>query len=79
MPFDFQDVLAAISPRALFINAPTGDFFQWEGVAECVALVQPLYEAAGADRALEVRHPACEHDFPAEVREQAYAWLAAQL
>jgi len=79
MPFDFPDVLAAIAPRGLFINAPTQDSFRWEGVEECVSLVQPLYESEGAGQGLVVCHPACAHDFPADIRAQAYAWLEARL
>jgi pimeloyl-ACP methyl ester carboxylesterase len=77
MPFDFPDVLGAIAPRPLFVNAPMGDFFQYQGVDECAERVAPLY--AGRDGAFVVRHPEGGHDFPLPVRREAYAWLEQSL
>jgi pimeloyl-ACP methyl ester carboxylesterase len=79
MPFDFEDILAAIAPRALFINAPRDDFFRWEGVDECVELVAPLYARHGAPQRLVCLHPPGGHDFPAEVRQAAYRFLDEEL
>ncbi len=75
VPFDFPDVLAAIVPRALFINAPTKDFFDVSGVKDCVEAVRPLYVAFGAADRLAVVHPETGHDFPPEVREAAYRFV----
>ena len=68
MPFDFRDVLAAIAPRPVFVNAPLRD---------------ANFDASGVDDAvrdsrhprIRVLHPDCEHDFPPEIRQQAYGWL----
>lgn len=68
MPFDFKDVLAAIAPRPVFVNAPLRD---------------ANFDASGVDDAvrdsrhprIRVLHPDCEHDFPPEIRQQAYGWL----
>ena len=68
MPFDFKDVLAAIAPRPVFVNAPLRD---------------ANFDASGVDDAvrdakhpkIRVEHPDCEHDFPPEIRQAAYAWL----
>lgn len=80
MPFTFEEVLEAISPRPLFINAPLHDAnFQPDGVAACVDHVRPTYEAAGAAASLEVCCPDAEHTFPVDVREQAYAFLTRVL
>ena len=46
-----------------------------EGVRECVARVAPLYAEAGASERLVLRQPVCQHDFPPEQREQAYAFI----
>src|SRR6185295_18959221 len=44
MPFDFSDVLVAIAPRPVFINAPLHDNnFEWSGVDDCVQAAQPVY------------------------------------
>lgn len=80
MPFEFSEVLGAISPRAVFINAPTGDTnFALEGVLECLAAAQPVYALYGAHGKLEAAHPECGHDFPPEVREQACAFIDSVL
>lgn len=77
MPFDFTELLAAIAPRPVFINAPSGDDnFEVSGVKDCLAAARPVYEKIfrAGDR-LEVVHPDCGHDFPPSVREQAYSFL----
>ncbi len=70
MPFDFSDVLAAIAPRPVFVNAPLRDSnFDPIGVDEA---------CAGLDH-VTVRHPDAGHDFPADIREEAYSFLARTL
>ena len=72
MPFDFPDVLRAIAPRRLFINAPLHDSnFDVAGVRECVSQVASDFPAG----CLMVEHPDCTHDFPTETRRRAYNWL----
>lgn len=77
MPFDFSDVLMALAPRPLFINAPLRDGnFEVSGVRDCVAAAQPVYEkvfrAAGR---LQAVYPEVAHSFPDEQRTAAYAFL----
>jgi glucuronyl esterase-like protein/VCBS repeat protein len=80
MPFDFPEVLAAIAPRGLFVNAPLHDAnFDNGGVRKCIAAAQPVFELLGAKEQLQVVYPDCEHDFPDDVRERVYAWLDNQL
>lgn len=70
MPFDFKDVLAAISPRPVFVNAPLRDAnFEPSGVDDAVR--------DSKHPRIHVEHPDCEHDFPPEIRQRAYAWLDA--
>jgi len=70
MPFDFSDVLAAIAPRPVFVNAPLrDDNFDSQGVDEATA----------GQAHVTVHHPDAAHDFPAEIREQAYSFLARTL
>jgi dienelactone hydrolase len=72
MPFDFPEVLAAVAPRAVFINAPTGDLnFAVAGVRECVAAARPIFALLGAAKKLEVHYPNAGHSFPAAVRRAA--------
>ena len=80
MPFDFPEVLAAIAPRALFVNAPLHDAnFAVVGVRKCEQSVRPLYELLGKLQDFKFVYPDAEHDFPEEVRKQAYEWLDEQL
>jgi len=76
MPFDFTEILGAIAPRAVFINAPTGDTnFEVSGVHDCVEAARPVYRLYGKSSLLRAVHPDCGHDFPPEIRRQAYAFL----
>ena len=77
MPFDFTEILAALAPRPVFINAPVDDSnFEVTGVYKCLRAVRPVYERVfdAGDR-LVAEHPECGHDFPPDVRERAYAFL----
>jgi len=72
LPFDFSDILLAIAPRAVFVNAPLHDSnFAVEGVKDCLMRVENKFP----DRRLVVEHPDCGHDFPPDVRERAYRFL----
>lgn len=72
VPFDFTDVLGAIAPRGVFVNAPVRDSnFEVSGVDDVAAAVGGRF---GKER-LVVEHPQAEHDFPPEVREKAYRFL----
>jgi len=72
LPFDFSDILSAIAPRAVFVNAPLHDSnFDVEGVKDCLMRVKSKFP----DRRLVVEHPDCGHDFPPDVRERAYRFL----
>ncbi|HVT28601.1 MAG TPA: alpha/beta fold hydrolase [Lacipirellulaceae bacterium] len=76
MPFDFAEVIAAIAPQSVFINAPLhDDNFDVEGVRECVDAARPIYKLLGHPDRLQVVHPDCGHDFPDAARERCYAYL----
>lgn len=75
MPFDFSDILEAIAPRPVFVNAPLhDDNFDHTGVKEAVDAAR-----RAASARIIVRHPDAGHDFPDELREEAYRFLAAEL
>jgi hypothetical protein len=77
MSFDFTEVLAALAPRAVFINAPLHDGnFDVTGVYDCIQAARPVYDLLKAGDRLAAAHPDCGHDFPPEVRERAYAFIA---
>jgi esterase/lipase len=80
MPFDFPEVLAAIAPRGIYINAPLHDAnFDVGGVKKCIEAAQPVFNLLEAKDKLVVEYPDCGHDFPDEVRERVYEWLKKEL
>jgi pimeloyl-ACP methyl ester carboxylesterase len=81
VPFEFQEIVAALAPRAFFSNSPTGDDnFDIGGVKKAFAEARQVYDLLDvkADR-LHVEIPEAGHDFPPDVREKAYKWLEGQL
>jgi len=73
IPFDFHELIGALAPRHVFINAPLGDTnFKWRSVDAIVRSAQPVFELHRASRNLRVEHPDCSHSFPREMREMAY-------
>ena len=76
VPFDFYEVVAALAPRAFFSNSPLGDDnFDVAGVRKGVAKASQVFALLGAADRLEVRYPDCGHDFPPEVRREAYQFI----
>lgn len=76
MPSEFSEVLAAIAPRALFINAPLhDDIFDVSGVGDCIAAALSIYALFGEGHGIAVHYPNSKHDFPSEVRDAAYRFI----
>lgn len=76
IPFDFHEMIAALAPRACFVNAPLNDSnFKWKSAAAVVDAAMQVYKLyAVADR-LRIEHPDAQHSFPDAQREQAYRFL----
>lgn len=80
IPFDFPKLLSALAPRPVFINAPLHDSnFRHKSVDKCVKAATPIYELYNATEKLIVRHPDCDHNFPEELRVEAYKVIADAL
>lgn len=80
IPFDFPELLGTLAPRPIFVNAPLGDSnFRWKSVDGCAAAAAPVYELLGGKGNLVVKHPDCDHNFPDEIREEAYAVIDSVL
>ena len=80
MPFDFTDVLAAIAPRAVFINAPLKDSnFENSGVHDCTRAALEVYKWFGHTEDLVLETPDSQHDFPTEVRKDSYRFIDRKL
>jgi dienelactone hydrolase len=76
MPFDFTEVLGALAPRPVFINAPKGDTnFDVSGVRNCVDAAAPVYRLFTASDRLVPVYPDAGHEFPPDIRKAAYAFL----
>lgn len=73
MPFDFDDVLLAICPRAVFAMAPLKDSnFEVSGVKDVIAKVEPAYKKLGVEAKLKAIYPDAGHEWPEAARKEAY-------
>ena len=80
VPFDFPDLLAAIAPRAIFVNAPLHDAnFEVSGVKDSITAAEHIYKLFDATDDLKAIYPDAAHDFPPNAREQAYLFLDRHL
>lgn len=76
IPFDFDQVITAIAPRAFFSNSPVGDSnFDVKGVEKGIASARKVYELQKAPGHLQLRTPDAGHDFPKATREEAYRFI----
>jgi dienelactone hydrolase len=74
IPFDFHELIAALAPRPVLIVAPLkDDNFRAASVDRIAAAARRVYALYGHPERLKVEHPDCDHDFPQENREAAYA------
>jgi dienelactone hydrolase len=77
IPFDFHELIGALAPRAFLAISPKGDSnFKWESVDRVIAAARPVFRLHGALDRIAVEHPDGAHDFPPEMRQKAYEWLA---
>jgi acetyl esterase/lipase len=73
VPFDFHELIGALAPRRVLIVAPTRDGnFGADSVDRVAAAGRQVYELYSQPDRLRVEHPDCEHDFPNDMREEAY-------
>ncbi len=80
VPFDFPEVIAAIAPRAVFVNAPLhDDNFDITGVRETLTAARPIYKLLGKPDNLQAVHPDYGHDFLDTERRQAYEFFDREL
>ncbi len=82
IPFDFTELLAALAPRAVFVNAPLQDEpdFEVSGVRDCIDAAMPVYrELFHAEKNLRAEYPDAGHTFPAAQRLAMIAFLDEHL
>jgi dienelactone hydrolase len=76
MPFDFDEVIASLAPRAFFSNSPLRDAnFDVAGVRKGMDNIAEVYRFLNVEANLAARYPDAEHDFPPKVRLAAYAFI----
>jgi dienelactone hydrolase len=80
VPFDFYEILGGLAPRAFFSNSPIGDSnFDIAGVRKAFAEAENIFALHEAPDRLKLVTPDVGHDFPPEIRQQAYEFLDEQL
>ncbi len=80
VPFDFHELVGALAPRGLFVNAPLGDSnFKWRSVDAIAEAAKSVYRLHAAEDRLVIRHPDSQHRFPSELRQEAYAFIEQHL
>lgn len=76
IPFDFDEIIALLAPRPFFSNSPKYDAnFSVEGVRKGVSRTSKVYQFMQAENRIEVVYPPVAHDFPTEIREEAYSFV----
>lgn len=80
IPYDFHELLAALAPRPLFVNAPLHDSnFVATSVDRCADAARPVYKLLGDEKNLVIRHPDSNHNFPDDMRAEAYELIDSVL
>ena len=80
IPFDFDEVIAALAPRPFFSNSPVNDSnFDVAGVRKGIASAGAVYRLLNASQNLQVRYPEAGHDFPLETRREAFEFIDSVL
>lgn len=73
VPFDFDELLALLAPRHVFISAPLFDSnFGHTSVKRIGKAARAVFELHHASDNLQIVHPNSEHDFPESPRFKAY-------
>ena len=80
-PFEYQDLLALIAPRAVLLMEPWNDPYNpsIEAVFRCFEKTRFVFELCNAERNLQIISHGDGHDTIPPIREFAYTWLEARL
>lgn len=80
VPFDFDEVLAAVAPKPALVVAPTLDrYARLADVEQEVDAAGKIYALLGHAEALQFETPLDINRFAHGTQERAYNWLARQL
>lgn len=76
VPFDFQEVVAALAPRGFCSVSPTGDSnFDVGGVRRAALEAGKVYKLLGVEGNLLLMTPEASHDFPPAQRRKSYEFM----
>ncbi len=76
IPWDFDEILACIAPRPVFVIAPSWDqYANLEDVRQCVAQVESVYGLYGSKQNLEVYVPEDYNRFSPAMLQEVLQWL----
>ena len=76
VPFDFPEMIASLAPRGFFTCSPLHDSnFDADGVKDAEPKIRGVFQLLGAEQNVVFRYPDADHDFPEEVRHEAYEFL----
>ena len=76
LPFDYDEVLAAIAPRPVLLVAPTLDrYAQVADVRLEVEQARKIYSLLGHENALQLETPLGFNGFPPALQVRAFDWL----
>ncbi|WP_373803145.1 alpha/beta fold hydrolase [Bacteroides heparinolyticus] len=76
IPFDFDEIIASLAPRPFYSNSPVYDLnFSIEGVRKGISHVREAYRFWGSEDHLKIVYPQSSHDFPSDIREDAYRFI----
>lgn len=77
VPFEFNEIMALTAPRPQFYYSGQADtiFQNWKAIGDCYSSVCGVYELLGHKEAFASFIGVGKHDFPPEVRKQAYEFL----
>lgn len=79
VPFDFHELIGALAPRAFLSVSPLQDSnFDYRGVQKAIPEAAKVYDLYGVRDQLQVRYPDCQHDFPDDMRREAYRFFDRQ-
>lgn len=76
IPFDFDEVIAALAPRSFLSVSPVNDSnFDVTGVRKGIESASEVYRLLHAEENLTVWYPDAAHDFPPDYRLKAYRFV----
>jgi dienelactone hydrolase len=80
IPFDFHELIGALAPRHVLVIAPKKDSnFRADSVDRVATAARAVFKLYGHAEHLRVEHPDGGHDFPPDMRAEAYKLFDAVL